>query len=233
MTSLIFLAAYLIFLPLVVLILLYAVSKKYPGFSFTTHWMSHLGQKGSPSFWHFSIPLFFFGLANTLFTFVLARIMPPSTLSAVALFSFAGIGPAVILVSFFPMNKSKVLHFLSGSALFFSILVSSSTMILVFLTADWPGSGSKIITAELAAIFVLSFLLMFSRLKLIAKYGLVESDKLTELRKKESSFILRNASLWEWLTFFFSILFLFSAAADLLSLLSANLIDNLPIFPFD
>lgn len=66
------------------------------------------------------------------------------------------------------------------------------------------------------AVVVFSFLLSYSYLKIKAKYGGWAMSDLALERKKEKSFIIKNATLWEWLTFFSVIVWLFVLVINIL-----------------
>ncbi len=223
MLTVTFLAVYLINLVLLVFLVAFAAPHKYQSFSFVTHWMSNLGEKGSKSFWLFNAPLFIWGVLNIIIGIIFKSVLLQTFLfSNLTIFFFFSLSGGIILVSFFPTNKNRVLHGIAGGILFISITFFCFAMISNIAVSGWPGSLTALFLAELMIIFILSVILTLSRTRLHLKYGWKNIRNLVEVRKIEKSFFLKNGSVWEWLVFLFSVIYLFSVSADMFSIHLAN-----------
>lgn len=208
-----FLLTYIIFLPIYFAILFLIVRKRYKNYSVFTFWLSNLGTKKSHSQLIFNTCFFVFGLFNLLFCLILFEILPQALLTLIILIFFSLATIFTILIPFFPMDKKRKDHEMIATLLFLCIF-------MVCLLFTYFNLISQMFSAYLTffslAVVVFSFLITYSYLKLKVKYGGRAMGDLIFERKKEKSLILKNATLWEWLTFFFVIVWLFFLAVSIL-----------------
>ncbi|MCX6789673.1 MAG: DUF998 domain-containing protein [Candidatus Gribaldobacteria bacterium] len=211
-----FLSAYLVFLPLCFAILFLVVRKRYKNYSVLTFWLSNLGAKKSRSRFIFNICFFVFGLFNLLFCLILFEILPQTFLTLVMLVFLSLAAIFTVFIPFFPMDKKRKAHETIANFLFFCILAAC----LLFTYFNLISQMFPVfLTVFSLVVVVFSFLTVYSYLKLKAKYGERAMGDLVFERKKEKSFILKNATLWEWLVFSSVIVWLFVLAACLLNTL--------------
>ena len=206
----IFLIIYLLFLPAMVLLLTFIAAKRYPNFSVLTHWISNLGEKSSRSFWFFSIPVFLLGVFNVIFGFILWRHMPLTFFSTLVVSVFTVMGGSTAMVAVFPGDRKQIAHIISGTVLFLSAPVFSSMMLSIVIFTDWFGPIEAVFAIELIIILFFSSVFLLSWIIMQKKFGFKRTRDFVEIRKTEKSFIYKNTTLWEWLMFLSSVLFLFS-----------------------
>lgn len=213
------LIVYIFYLPVFLFLLLFVARKKYKNYSFFSFWISNLGERQSHSYPIFVISLFIFGFLNLLFTKIFSELLPDIILSKIAT-SFLYLGNlAVILVIFYPMDIKLRIHERISGFLFIGVMGSVLFLIYPIYISDlFP---NFLIVLGMVILFF-STLLTYSFIKLKTKYGSEAIKNLVEVRKIENSFVLRNATFWEWVSFIsmVSLLFILSVSAALNILIS-------------
>ncbi|MBM4177185.1 hypothetical protein FJ208_00035 [Candidatus Gribaldobacteria bacterium] len=190
--------ALLLYLPIFLVVIFWLAFVKEKHYSIFSFWLSNLSQRKAKSHKIFQIVFSCFAL---LLFFVLAElwfVFPRTILASLSLFFFALSEVSFIFILFLPMDKEPIKHYKATSVLFFSLL-------FFFIFSFRPISQSDFLPNILTFfnLLILSFIFLtaYSFYKLKAKYGLAALNDLKAERKKEKSLIIKNATLWEWLTF--------------------------------
>ncbi|MCL5010605.1 MAG: hypothetical protein M1127_00090 [Patescibacteria group bacterium] len=200
------LSAFLVFLPFYFAVLFLVVEKQYKNYSVLTFWLSNLGAKKSRGRSAFNVCLFVFGLFGLLLGRTLFEILPQTSLASAMSAFFSAAALLAVFIPFFPTDRKRKIHTAIANLLFVCILVASLLFtFLVFVSKLFP----VFLAVFSLAVFVFSFLTVYSYLKLKAKYGGRALGDLVCERKKEKSFVLKNATLWEWLVFSSLVVWLF------------------------
>ncbi|MBU1327131.1 DUF998 domain-containing protein [Patescibacteria group bacterium] len=190
------LIAFILYLP-VFLMLLFLAVKRYKEYSFTSLWMSNLGDTRHQSSVLFNSGFLLYGLLSLFFVNGLSRILPNMLIPTVAILFLYICSFSTIVASLIPMNKNLNVHHKFSNMVFMSITAFSALLI-------YPISVSNIISRYFLVLnvilIVLSVVLSVSFARLVKKTGKIPIS-LFEIRKTEKCFIVRNAAVQEWIFF--------------------------------
>lgn len=190
------LAAFIIYLPILAVILGWLAPKKYPGFSFKTHWISNLGEKKSKSYPWFTVGLRLLSFLGLFFVLNFNR-------SPLTFLAGLGILFSIFLATLFPMDIKLTAHMGTACLLFFFLIVFNLTLLPQL---------SPLIFLE---IILLALLTLASGL-FYRKYPLSATADLVNVMKKERSPLIRSVALLEWLIFANQAIWLFLMGIALL-----------------
>lgn len=186
------LITFMFYLP-IFLLLLFLAFRKYKRYSFSSFWLSDLGDTRSPGSIFFNIAIFLFGLLGIFFVRGLARIMPNLISANISLFFLYLSSVSSIVLSFAPMNKNLDLHHIFATMTFLGLAIASLFSVLpIFYLGLFP----KYLLLLNGAIFLLSFLMFVAFRKFVINYGNI-LDTLSKIREKEKSFLVRNVGRLE------------------------------------
>lgn len=199
---------YLIYIPSF-LFLLSVAKNKYKNYSISSFWVSNLGEHKSPSYLVFATSFFIFEILNLFFVKIFLGLLPCITLTKVATISFCLAIFSSMFIVFLPVDKKPKIHERVANLLFAGLFGSFLfTIYPIYISDTIPNS---LIILNVIALFFL-ILLASSFIILRSKYGMEALVNMVEIRKKEKSFILRNAAFWEWIVLLLVTLWLFAAA---------------------
>jgi len=118
------LTAYIIYLPVFLLTLLYLKWQNNKR-SIKTLWVSSLGQSNAVYSRLFNISISLFGLLSLIFIYSFQSLLPKTLISHLGLLSLYSTSAAVFMVGFYPLDVAKKDHFKIAILLFGSIIFSS------------------------------------------------------------------------------------------------------------
>lgn len=205
---------FLIFLPVCFMALFLVARKQYKNYSVLTFWISNLGAVKSRSQQIFNVCFLCFGLLSLFYNWLLFKILPQTPLTLVMLVFFSLTALLAMLIPFFPMDKQRRSHEIIASCLFIFLLITCLLFTYFCLSANFLPSFLAIFSL---AVVIFSGLTIYAYFRLRAKYGSRAMGDLVSERQKETSRILKNATLWEWLVFFSMLAWLFVLTAYLAS----------------
>lgn len=199
------LVVYVIYLP-IFLLLLNLAKRRYKDYSPQSFWMSNLGEFHSPSYRIFTTSLLLLGILNLFFIPHLLGLLPKSILSSLAAFCLYVSVLSSILIIFYPMDTKPKEHELISYPLFLGIFGSSLLFIDPIRSSD--RIPNFLILFNLL-IMVFATLSVVSFWRLTVKYQRKVGDDCLEYIRAEKSFLLKNATLWEWILLYLVILWSF------------------------
>lgn len=210
------LVIFIIYLPVFLLLFFLAV-KKYKGYSFTSLWMSNLGDTRFESSILFNSAFLFYGILSLFFVNGLSRILPNMLNSTVAILFLYLCSFSTIIASLIPMNKNLKVHHLFSNTVFISVTVFSMFLMYpIYISHLIP----KYFLVFNILLIVLSIVLCVSFSTLVQKVGKIPIT-LFKIRKTERSFIVRNAAVQEWI--FSLVVIVWNFAMSLIILQNLNI----------
>jgi hypothetical membrane protein len=187
---------FLLYLPIFLLVLYIAV-KKYKGYSFTSLWMSNLGDTQFESHTLFNSAFLFYGILGLFFVHGLSKILPNMPISTIAIFFLYLSCLSTIIGSQIPLDKNLKVHHKFSNTVFISIIASSTFLMYpIFVSHVIP----QYFLVFNVLLIILSIVLCVSFARLVKKTGKIPIT-LFEIRKTEKSFFVRNAAVQEWIFF--------------------------------
>jgi len=194
------LVIFIVYLPIFLVLLLIAV-RKHRGYSFTSLWMSNLGDTRFRSSVLFNSAFLFYGIVSLFFVYGLSQILPNIFISMIAIIFLYLSCLSTIIASQIPMDKNLRIHHKFSNMVFIGITISSALLVYpIFVSSVIP---QYFLTLNVLLI-ALSTVLCVSFAELVKKEGKIPVT-LFEIRKKGKSFLMRNAAVQEW-TFFLVVL---------------------------
>lgn len=210
------LVIFIIYLPVFLLLFFLAV-KKYKGYSFTSLWMSNLGDTRFESSILFNSAFLFYGILSLFFVNGLSKILPSMLNSTVAILFLYLCSFSTIIASLIPMNKNLKVHHLFSNTVFMSVTVFSMFLMYpIYISHLIP----KYFLVFNILLIVLSIVLCVSFSILVQKVGKIPIT-LFKIRKTERSFIVRNVATQEWI--FFLVVIIWNFAMSLIILQNLNI----------
>ncbi len=188
------LVVFVIYSPIFLLLLFISV-KKYPGYSLTSLWMSNLGDTRYESCKLFNLAWLFYGFFCLFFVYGLSKILPNMFYSSIAVLLLYLSSVFTILASLIPINKNLILHHIC--TLIVSVSITTSYLLLLLPMYISQLIPKYFMLFNMLLIFI-SVFFAISFLKLIRKQGKIPLT-LSDLRKNEKSFFIRNTAAQEWI----------------------------------
>lgn len=187
---------FIFYLP-VFLMVLYLAVKKYKGYSFTSLWMSNLGDTQFESHTLFNSAFLCYGVLSLFFVHGLSRILPNMPISTIAIIFFYLSCVSTIIASQIPLDKNLKLHHKFSNTVFMGITASSALLIYPIFVSHVIPHYYLVFNVLL---IILSTILCISFARLVKKTGKIPIT-LFEIRKTEKSFLMRTAAIQEWIFF--------------------------------
>jgi hypothetical protein len=197
----IFLSFYLLYLALLVVAVLKAISK-FKGFSKTCIWVSDLGKVGKGSAKYFNKAINLYGLLSLSLAIKAYYVFPQTMEAQIIIAALMFISTATFLLGFFPKNSKAILHFTTGAVAFTGVLV------IAFFGMQLD---SKIHFFPEYFGIMHFILLYFTPIALIG--GVLDYAK---VYPKKLNLFIRITGIIEWLVFVITILWNFSMAIFLI-----------------
>ncbi len=171
--------------------------KKEGKFSVFTHWISNLGETNTKTYFAFNLVVISYCAFNLYFVYRVQELFSTSFQSILSFLFFGAYSFFLILILLFPQDKNFKVHRQLSIFLFLSIF---SGIILLFLPLKTFGILYPSINIILTATIFTGILMGLSSIKMYLKYGTVPRI-LTDIRKNESSVLIKNACFLEWIFF--------------------------------
>jgi len=178
------------------------LSKKNAAFSFTTHWISLLGDSRRNTFILFNLITIFYSFFNLFFINKVRLLLPDNLLGKSSIFLFYIYALSLILILFYPVNKNYKVHRVLSDIIFSSLLGWITLMLFPLYKTQVPPSSVLLL---LTITVLLGFVFLFSFTKLRIKYKEIPKT-LVDLQKSEKSLLIKNSCLMEWVFFFLVII---------------------------
>lgn len=187
---------FLIYLPVFLVMLFFAI-RRYKGYSFTSLWMSNLGDTRYESSKLFNSAFLFYGILSLFFVYGLSTILPDIFISTIAISCLYLCSFSTIAASLIPMNKNLVVHHKFSNMVFMSVTAFYVLLMYpIFVSHAIP----RYFLVFNTFVIILSVALVVSFRRLVKKEGNIPTT-LFEIRKTEKSFMMRNAVVQEWIFF--------------------------------
>ncbi len=203
------LLAYILYLPLFLFLIFFGACKQYGRYSIFTFWVSSLGEKKAASHYIFNVSFLILAFLSAFFLQGFFSLIPDLFLAKIALGFFVLSLIALILMVFAPLDRKPKCHEIITHGLFGSlagfILFSINP---IYVSGAFP--GFLVLLNVIILFFSLLTTYTFTKLKI--KYGAPALRDFVSVRKKEKSYLLKNAPLWEWITFISLVLWFFVSA---------------------
>lgn len=190
---------FILYLPVFFFVLFYLAPKKYPDFSFKTHWISNLGEKKSKSYPCFTTGLLLLSFLGFLFLLGFYNSQGSSLTNQLTFLSGLSVLFSIFLITFFPMDVKLITHMRIARFLFFSLVIFNLTLLPKFNLLN-------LLEIILLILFGISCRLLFYN------YPLPETVNLVKIRRSEKSLLVRNATILEWLVFLVQLIWLLLTA---------------------
>lgn len=172
--------------------------EKNHNFSFTTHWISFLGESRKRGFILFNLITIFYSFFNLFFINKVQLLLPDNLLGKSLIFLFCIYALSLILILFYPVNKNYGVHRILSDIIFSSLL---GWIALITFQLYRTQVISPIISTLLIITTLFGFLFLFSFTKLRIKYKEIPKT-LVDLQENEESLLIKGSCLMEWLFFF-------------------------------
>ena len=171
--------------------------KRRGAFSVFTHWVSNLGETNTITYFAFNLVVVSYCVFNLYFVYRVQELFSTSFQSTLSFLFFGAYSFFIILILLFPQDKNFKVHRQLSNFLFLSIF---SGLILLFFSLKISRTLYPLTNIILPATIFTGFLLGLSSIKMYSKYGKIPRI-LTDIRKDESSLLIRNACFLEWIFF--------------------------------
>lgn len=189
---------FIIYQPILFLILFYFASKKYPDFSFKTHWVSNLGEKNSKSYLYFVFGFLILAILGIFFAINMFHYLGFNFygFSVVGSLIFAVI--SIFFVILYPMDINYPKHQSIAQFLLLALfLINVFSLLTIFSNSKFP---IFLLLLNISGI-VFDVLFSISGRMLFNKYKINELQNLTLIIKNEKNFLIKNTTVFEWLLF--------------------------------
>ena len=181
------LLAFVVYLPIFTFIISLLAPKQYPGYSWTTHWISNLGERASASYPIFVVSLNLFAFLALFALNQLRKLFFGDFVGQVAIFFMAFSLVNLSLITFFPVDTRICHHTAVSLLLFFSLVVFN--LLVAWLILRRPDLPKSLIIFNLGVVFF-AVIFVFSTIKLAQSYPFLSLRDMVEVIKVENSFLI-------------------------------------------
>lgn len=174
-------------------VLLIVATSRYPGYSIKTHWISNLGEARSKTRSIFLVATGFIFIAG-IYTISLLLLQEGGLTLKIGALILSTALLFLLPTMYIPMDRNLELHTKVGGVMFLFINVG---MMLIVFSPHFYGSPTLLMSTISVIVFV--NLLGYASGILYRKFGAIPAN-LVEIRDREQNIIVKNATVWEWVT---------------------------------